>query len=189
MNANLTYHTMDRPLPGRRAWAGIVFLVFASVTIQAQFVQVNLNIPARTDIETLESTSMVYDTDPETGKMFLHGYFAFNISSVENIHVLVRLLSPMTLKNELMHPLTVSTALSYRNDGKTAPEYPEKHHYTGNQSTEIIFPLSNDRKLATFMAVPPPEYHAYVYIYMRTGFPAYPFSVYAGDFDIQIEFN
>jgi len=112
----------------------LIPLLILSLQSQAQFVKVNIDIPASTGVDGLESFTVKPLTNPKTGKQQLLGFAEFSISAAENMQVHVQVQAESTILNQVQ----LKTSMAWSNNGtKTLPDDNLLHN---NQAS---FPLSN----------------------------------------------
>ena len=106
----------------------VLLMLLFTLQGSAQFVKINLNIPAKTSMEGLETLYLT----PDINEQYLSGTAAFSISAAENIQVQVNAKQVETKENQL--PL--STKLAWRNNGSR--NIPNNRQFIKNT---ITFPM------------------------------------------------
>jgi len=153
--------------------------------VYAQFININLEIPAITSFTKSAPLSLRLQPDPFTGQQTLTGTVPINLSASENLHLQVMVQATDSLKNEQGHSLPLRVNFAYRNDGNH--ELPASGW---NVSGKFVgFPMSNTGLLIGNMRGPPALLQAWLFISVSAGLPQYINTTYVGSIYVNIEFN
>lgn len=160
----------------------ILFIgMFSSIT-NAQFIRIDIDIPAKTGVSDMEASSQNWTLDLNQSQQVLEGTYALTISSAENLQVLATLKHSEYLINEAGDAVKFSAVLAYRNDGKNKPT-------RANASNDAAFPMSNSGLLINYMKDLPEVLYAYLMVYTTIDRPKNSGTTYMGDLKLIIEYN
>jgi hypothetical protein len=175
-------HTYNSYQQARRIIA-LLTLLWMPFTAHAQFIQLQLDIPAVAHVGEVQPLALELLPDPETGLQSLRGTAGFVIAAAENMQLLLKVQAPDSLTNELNHSLPLQTKLAWRNDGMVGEPASQVN---GSQAE---FPVYNGGLLIDALNHKPALLYAYVYLLISCGLPQYPDTIYEANIGLTIEYN
>lgn len=155
--------------------------VFPFIT-NAQFIKIDIEIPAKTGVSDMETTDFNWPIDNNQSQQELEGSYSLTISSAENLQVLAILTHSDYLINESGSSVKLNAVLAYRNDGKNRPP-------KANATDHAQFPMSNSGLLIDNMKNSPEVLYAYLMVYTTIERPKRSGTTYSGDIKLTIEYN
>lgn len=160
----------------------ILFVGVLPFIANAQFIKIDIDIPAKTGVSDMEASDFSRPLDNKQNQQELEATYSLTISSVENMQVLAKLKHSDYLINESGAKVKLDAVLAFRNDGKNKPP-------KANASDIVQFPMSNSCLLIDNMKNPPDVLYAYLMIYTTIERPKRSGSTYLGDLKLTIEYN
>lgn len=169
-------------LHGLRLASCMLIMALLPLSLSAQFININIDIPPKTGLTNSDSFENGLDGNLNANNDYAGKIFALGISCAENLQILATLTNPGFLQNERGETIKLTSTLSYRNDGKsTLPKMS-----FGNM---VCFPMSNSERLIDYMEDAPQVINAYLFINTDTGLVPSSTSVFTGDIKLTIEYN
>lgn len=159
-----------------------LFLIFFPFTTMAQFIKIDIDIPAKTGVSDMEISGQNWQSDYNQNLQELEGSYSLTISSAENLQVLAILRHSDYLINASGIGIKLDAVLAYRNDGKNKPP-------KANASDRAQFPMSNSGMLIEYMKDSPQVLNAYIVVYTTIERPKISGTTYKGDLLLTIEYN
>jgi len=169
-------------LDGLRIILSLLFLGVFPLIATAQFIKIDIDIPAKTGVSDMETSEFNRPIDMNQNQLILEGAYSLTISSAENLQVLATLIHSEYLINEAGDAVKLSALLAYRNDGKNRPP-------RANASDRVAFPMSNSGLLIDQMKDSPDFLYAYLVVYTTIDRPKNSGTTYVGDLKLTIEYN
>ena len=167
-------------------WVNIVtcalFFVLLPFTANAQFIKIDIDIPAKTGVSDMESSEQNWQSNLSQNLQEMDGTYALTISSAENLQVIATLKHSEYLINAAGSGVKLTAVLAYRNDGKNKPP-------KANASDRAEFPMSNSGLLIDNMKDSPQVLNAYIVVYTTIERPKISGTTYTGDILLTIEYN
>jgi len=160
----------------------VLFFVLLPCTVNAQFIKIDIDIPAKTGVSDVEASEQNWQSDVSQTQAALDGTFALTISSAENLQVLATLKHSDYLINASGSGVKLTAVLAFRNDGKNKPP-------KANASDRAEFPMSNSGLLIDNMKDSPEVLNAYLMVYTTIERPKLSGTAYIGDIHLTIEYN
>ncbi len=160
----------------------VLFFVLLPCTVNAQFIKIDIEIPAKTGVSDMEASQQNWQADASQTQAALDGTFALTISSAENLQVLATLKHSDYLINASGSGVKLTAVLAYRNDGKNKPP-------KANASDQVEFPMSNSGLLIDYMKDSPEVLNAYLMVYTTIERPKVSGTTYIGYILLTIEYN
>jgi hypothetical protein len=168
--------------PWRNVLTFLLFLLSFSFAANAQFIKIDIEVPAKTGVSDLETSEQNRLQDLNKNKQELDGTYGLTISSVENLRILAILKHSDYLINASGTGVKLTATLAYKNDGKNKP-------VRANASDKAEFPISDSGLLIENMKDSPQVLNAYLMVYTSIERPVVSGSVYIGDILLTIEYN
>lgn len=160
----------------------IVFIALYPFFTFAQFIKIDIEIPAKTGVSDMETTDFNWPVDDNQSQQELERSYSLTISSAENLQVLAILTHSDYLINESGSSVKLNAVLAYRNDGKNRPP-------KANATDRAQFPMSNSGLLIDNMKNSPEVLYAYLMVYTTIERPKRSGTTYEGDIKLTIEYN
>jgi hypothetical protein len=160
----------------------ICALILIPFIANAQFIKIDIDIPAKTGVSDMEISEQNWQTDYNQNLQELDGSYSLTISSAENLQVLAILKHSDYLINASGIGVKLTAVLAYRNDGKNKPS-------KVNTSDSVQFPMSNSGLLIDNMKGSPQVLNAYIMVYTTIEKPKTSGTTYTGDILLTIEYN
>lgn len=160
----------------------VLFLLLFQVSAKAQFIKINLDIPAKAGLA--EIAPLVFNTqfDSVTSKQMLIGTSVLCISGAENMQVQATLTYSDFLRSEIGDSIKMNASMAYRNDGVS--ELPGT-----NKGCFFNFPLSSCGLLIQSIKNYPVELNAYIFIRATSPLLLKSKQIYVGNIDLMLEYN
>jgi len=178
-----TVHTVSEDI---LSWANVatcvLFLMLLPFTANAQFIKIDIDIPAKTGVSDMETSEQIWQPDLNQIQQELDGTFALTISSAENLQVIATLKHSEYLINASGFSVKLNAVLAFRNDGKNSPP-------KAKASDRVQFPMSNSGMLIDNMKDSPQVLNAYLMVYTTIERPKISGTTYTGDILLTIEYN
>jgi len=159
-----------------------LILVLFSMTANAQFLKIDIEIPAKTGVSDMETSESNWQSNLNQSQQLLDGAYSLTISSAENLQVLAILKHSDNLINASGSGVKLTAVLAFRNDGKNKPQ-------KSNASDRAQFPMSNSGLLIDNMKDSPQVLNAYLMVYTTIERPKISGTTYTGDIQLTIEYN
>jgi len=169
-------------LSSRHVVTSLLFLLTISFATQAQFIKIDIEVPAKTGVSDLETSEQSWQQDPNKNQQELDNTYALTISSAENLRIFAILKHADYLINASGNGVRLTAELAYRNDGKNKP-------VRVNSSDKAEFPISDSGLLIENMKDDPQVLNAYLMVYTTIERPKLRGSTYIGDILLTIEYN
>ena len=167
-------------------WRGLAFcmvVLFLSPShLSAQFININIDIPAKSGVSELESSDMDWQSVMNNNQQQLEGTYTLTISSAENVQIMAILKHSDYLISASGAAIKLGTVLAYRNDG-------EKKSKIADSSDVAVFPMSNSGLLIDYMKDTPQLLKANLMVYTTIERPKLKNSIFTGDIVLTIEYN
>ncbi len=160
----------------------VLFLVMFSLTANAQFIKIDIDIPAKTGVSDMETSEQSWQNAINQSQQELDGTYALTLSSAENLQVLAILKHSDYLINASDLGVKLTAVLAYRNDGKNKPP-------KANARDRAQFSMSNSGLLIDNMKDSPGVLNAYLVVYTTIERPKVSGTTYIGDIILTIEYN
>lgn len=160
----------------------LLLLLLFPFTANAQFIKIDIDIPAKTGVSDMETSGQTWQTDINQSQQELDGSYALTLSSAENLQVVAILKYSDYLINASGLGVKLTAVLAYRNDGKNRPT-------KANASDRAQFPMSNSGLLIDNMKDSPEVLNAYLMVYTTIERPKVSGTTYTGDILLTIEYN
>lgn len=160
----------------------VLFLTLLPVTTNAQFIKIDIEVPAKTGVSDLETSEQKWQLDLNKNKQELDGTYALTISSAENLRILATLKHSDYLINASGIGVKLNAVLAYKNDGKNKPT-------KANSSDKAEFSISDSGLLIENMKESPQVLNAFLMVYTSIERPKISGTIYTGDILLTIEYN
>jgi hypothetical protein len=160
----------------------LLFLVLFSFTANAQFIKIDIDVPAKTGVSDLETSDQSRNQDLNKNAQELDGTYGLTLSSAENLRILATLKHSDYLINASGIGVRLTATLAYKNDGKSRP-------VKANASDKVEFPISDSGLLIDNMKDNPQELTAYLMVFTSIEKPKISGSIYFGEILLTIEYN
>jgi len=178
-----TDHSISDPiLSWVKVASYVLFMVLLPFTVNAQFIKIDIDIPAKTGVSDMETSEQSWQSNLNQNLQELEGSYALTISSAENLQVIATLKHSDYLINASGSGVKLTAVLAYSNDGKNKP--PKE-----NASDIASFPISNSGLLIDNMKDSPQVLNAYIIVYTTIEKPLISGTTYTGDIRLTIEYN
>jgi len=187
---NRTYIVKKNPIQPEQnlylSWWILAFFMLVMVVspsnLAAQFININIDIPAKTGVSDLESSEMDWQSVLNNNRKEMEGSYALTISSAENVQVMAILKHSDYLISPSGSAIKLNAALAYRNDGQDKPK-------KVISSDVVVFPMSDSGLLIDYMKDSPQLLQAYLMVFTTLERPVSNNEIYTGDIVLTIEYN
>ena len=160
----------------------LLVMIVSPNNLSAQFININIDIPAKSGVSDLESSDMDWKSVVNSNRRELESTFTLTISSAENVQVMAILKHSDYLISPSGSAIKLNAALAYRNDGQDKPK-------KVISSDVVVFPMSDSGLLIDYMKDSPQLLQAYLMVFTTLERPVSNNEIYTGDIVLTIEYN
>lgn len=160
----------------------VLFLMFFPLMANAQFININIDIPTKTGVSEMETSEPIWKPNNDPVVRELESSYNLTLSSSENLLVMASLRHSDYLQNESGSLVKLEATLAYRNDGVN------KLQRAGTNDL-VIFPMSNSGLLIENMKGNHQNLNAFLMIFTTTEMPKEVKGLYTGEISLKIEYN
>lgn len=181
-------------LKGRSMALLLLFLLSVSLSTQAQFIRINLDVEPETglsesnDFDLLLRPAEKKDLPTEWAGSFseennlYRGNYLFQIRGNENFLVQAKISHTPFLLSTKGESLPLLVQMAYRNDGVSRPPYKAGGDY-------LFFPLNDSGLLIENIKSNPQVLISTVFVQVNIAAPAQKQDIYSGNINLQLEYN